>query len=113
MVIAQFLNGIKFFSTCRKVYVCPRDMDIKDLRYFIAVYEANSFMRASIALATVQSNVSMRIRRLEDDLRATLFVRGRRGVVPTKEGDLLYRYAKDVLEKMDEAREKIKKLDAA
>ena len=88
-------------------------MDVKDLRYFVAVYEANSFMRASIALATVQSNVSIRIRRLEEDLRATLFVRGRRGVRPTKEGDLLYRYAKDVLEKMDEAREKIKKLDAA
>jgi len=88
-------------------------MDVKDLRYFTAVYEANSFMRASIALATVQSNVSMRIRRLEEDLRATLFVRGRRGVRPTKEGDLLYRYAKDVLEKMDEARQKIKKLDAA
>ena len=88
-------------------------MDVKDLRYFVAVYEANSFMRASIALATVQSNVSMRIRRLEEDLRATLFVRGRRGVRPTKEGDLLYRYARDVLEKMDEAREKIKKLDAA
>jgi len=88
-------------------------MDVKDLRYFVAVYEANSFMRASIALATVQSNVSMRIRRLEDDLRTTLFVRGRRGVRPTKEGDLLYRYAKDVLEKMDEARQKIKKLDAA
>ena len=88
-------------------------MDVKDLRYFVAVYEANSFMRASIVLATVQSNVSMRIRRLEEDLRATLFVRGRRGVRPTKEGDLLYRYAKDVLEKMDEARQKIKKLDAA
>jgi DNA-binding transcriptional LysR family regulator len=88
-------------------------MDIKDLRYFIAVYEANSFIRASAALATVQSNVSARIKRLEADLRATLFVRGRRGVTPTKKGDLLYRYAKDVLEKMDEARDKIKKLDAA
>jgi len=113
MVIAQFLNDIKFFSTCRKVYVSPRDMDIKDLRYFIAVYEANSFMRASIALATVQSNVSARIRGLEEDLGATLFVRGHRGVTPTKKGDLLYRYAKDVLERMDEAREKITKLDAA
>ena len=88
-------------------------MDIKDLRYFIAVYEANSFMRASIALATVQSNVSARIRGLEEDLGATLFVRGRRGVIPTKKAELLYRYAKDVLEKMDEAREKITKLGAA
>jgi DNA-binding transcriptional LysR family regulator len=88
-------------------------MDVKDLRYFVAVYEANSFMRASIALFTVQSNVSARIKRLEEDLRTTLFVRGRRGVIPTKKGDLLYRYAKDVLEKMNEAREEITKRDAA
>jgi DNA-binding transcriptional LysR family regulator len=113
MVIAQFVNNIKIVNTCWGSNVYPEDMDIKDLRYFIAVYEANSFMRASIALATVQSNVSMRIRRLEDDLRATLFVRGRRGVRPTKEGELLYRYAKDVLKKMNEAREEITKLDAA
>jgi len=88
-------------------------MDIKDLRYVVAVYEARNFMRASIALATSQSNVSVRIRRLEEDLNATLFVRGNRGVMPTRKGDLLYRYAKDALKKMDEARETIKKLDAA
>ena len=88
-------------------------MGIKDLRYLIAVYEANSFVRASIALATVPSNVSARIKRLEEDLGTTLFVRGRRGVMPTKKGDLLYRYAKDVLEKVDEAKEKMAERDAA
>ena len=88
-------------------------MDIKDLRYFVAVYEANNFMRASLALFTVQSNVSAKIRRLEDELGTALFVRGRRGVRPTKKGDLLYHYAKHVLVKMDEAKEKITKRDAA
>jgi DNA-binding transcriptional LysR family regulator len=88
-------------------------MDIKDLRYIVEVYEARNFMRASIALATSQSNVSIRIRRLEEDLGATLFVRGNRGVTPTQKGDLLYHYAKDVLEKVDEARDKIAKPDAA
>ena len=88
-------------------------MEIKDLRYFVAVYEAHSLMRASIALFTVPSNVSGRIKRLEEDLKTTLFIRGRRGVVPTKKGDLLYRYAKEVLEKVDEAKEKMTERDAA
>ncbi len=88
-------------------------MELKDLKYFVAVYEANSFMRASISLATVQSNVSFRIKRLEEDLGATLFVRLRRGVKPTMKGDLFYRYAKDVLGKIEEARDMVKKPNAA
>lgn len=88
-------------------------MDIKDLKYFVAVYEAKSIMRASISLATVQSNVSNRIGRLEESLEAILFVRHRRGVTPTKKGDLFYRYAKDVLGKIDEVAHLVKDLDAA
>jgi len=89
------------------------NLDIKDLKYFVAAYETKNFMRASVSLATVQSNVSLRIRRLEEDLGVTLFIRLRRGVRPTNKGDLLYGYAKDVLGKMEEAREMIKDLDAA
>jgi DNA-binding transcriptional LysR family regulator len=48
-----------------RAFVANAALDIKDLKYFVTVYEANSFMRASISLATVQSNVSARIRRLE------------------------------------------------
>ena len=56
-------------------------MDVKDLRYFVAVYEAEGFSRASRELGTVQSNVSARIRNLEgllgiDALRAPLSTRG-------------------------------------
>ena len=87
--------------------------ELKDLKYFVTVYEANSLMRASISLAIVQSNVSSRIKHLEEDLGVTLFIRLRRGVRPTNKGDLLYRYAKDVLGKIEEAREMIKDLDAA
>ena len=50
-------------------------MDLRDLRYFIAVYEAAGFSRASRALGTVQSNVSARIRNLEDSLGVELFRR--------------------------------------
>jgi DNA-binding transcriptional LysR family regulator len=88
-------------------------MDLKDLKYLVAVYEAKNIMHASISLATVQSNVSNRIGRLEERLEAKLFVRHRRGVTATKKGDLLYRYAKDVLGKIAEAAHVVKDRDAA
>ncbi|MFY9316399.1 MAG: LysR family transcriptional regulator [Burkholderiales bacterium] len=77
-------------------------MDVKDLKYFVAAYEAKSFSEATTALGTVQSNVSLRIRNLEDFLGVSLFVRTRRNVVPTTQGDVLYRHAKTVLAAMDE-----------
>jgi DNA-binding transcriptional LysR family regulator len=83
-------------------------VDLKDLKYFVAAYEANNFMHASVSLATVQSNVSIRIRRLEEDLGVILFVRRRRGVAPTSEGNLLYGYAKEFLGKIEEAKHHIR-----
>ena len=77
-------------------------MDIKDLKYFVAAYEARSFSGATASLGTVQSNVSLRIRNLEDFLGVPLFVRMRRNVVPTTQGEVLYRHAKHVITSMDE-----------
>ena len=103
----------EFLGTCKEQLAAEAVLELKDLKYFVAVYEADSFMRASVSLATVQSNVSFRIRRLEEDLGATLFIRLRRGVKPTTKGDLLYRYAKDVLGKIEEAKDRVKGRNAA
>ncbi len=77
-------------------------MDVKDLKYFVAAYEARSFSAATTALGTVQSNVSLRIRNLEGFLGVPLFVRMRRTVIPTSHGEVLYRHAKHVIATMDE-----------
>ncbi len=76
-------------------------MDVKDLRYFVAVYEAKGFSNASKSLGTVQSNVSTRIRCLEDFLGTLLFERRYRGVVPTEKGEKLYIHAKQVIATFD------------
>ena len=76
-------------------------MDVKDLRYFVAVYEEGGFARAGLLLETVQSNVSARIRRLEAALGVQLFERHRRGVAATEKGEKLYRHAKRGLEPPD------------
>jgi general secretion pathway protein G len=78
-------------------------MDLRDLRYFIAVYEAEGFSRASRELGTVQSNVSARIRNLEDSLGVELFRRRHRHVAPTAKGETLYRHARKVMNAVSNA----------
>ena len=84
-------------------------MDVKDLRYFVAVYEAEGFSRASRELGTVQSNVSARIRNLEDLLGIALFERRYRRVAPTAGADKLYRHAKKVISSLNDAERAIKR----
>jgi general secretion pathway protein G len=76
-------------------------LDVKDLRYFIAVYETRGFLRASESLGTVQSNVSTRIKSLEDRLGARLFDRGYRSVLPTVTADRLYGRAKELISMLE------------
>jgi DNA-binding transcriptional LysR family regulator len=72
-------------------------VEVKDLRYFVAVYETLNFSRAASRLRTVQSNVSARIRMLEEQLRVALFERTPRSVVPTRRGRALYRPARRII----------------
>src|SRR5262245_52758423 len=65
-------------------------MDFKQLEYFKAVYEAQSFSKATEKLHVVQPALSMQIRRLEEELGVPLFERTPRGVLPTAFGKRLY-----------------------
>lgn len=72
-------------------------LDLKDLRCFVSVYELRGFARAASDLNTVQSNVSTRIRKLEEEIGAPLFERLHRSIRPTPRGEIMYRYATRVL----------------
>lgn len=61
-------------------------MDAADLRVFEAVCRHGSMNRAAQELHTVQSNVTARIRALEEELGVSLFQRHARGVSPTAAG---------------------------
>lgn len=67
-------------------------MDIGDLNFFLAVARAGGISRASKELLTVQSNISSRIRALEDELGVELFRRHARGTL-TNSGERLLPYA--------------------
>jgi DNA-binding transcriptional LysR family regulator len=88
-------------------------LQLKDLEYFVAVYESGGFGRAANALNTAQSHVSLRIRRLEEAIGGVLFERMHRGIRPTKRGDLLYRHARHVLRVINELHSAMKEQDAA
>jgi LysR family transcriptional regulator, cell division regulator len=68
-------------------------MDAADLRVFEAVARLGGMSRAAAELNTVQSNVTARIRRLEDELGMALFQRHSRGVTLTAAGRRLLPYA--------------------
>lgn len=68
-------------------------MNSSDLLFFAAVAEAGAISRAAVALNTVQSNVTARIRTLEQSLQTTLFYRGKKGVTLTHAGERLLPYA--------------------
>jgi LysR family transcriptional regulator, nitrogen assimilation regulatory protein len=73
-------------------------MDLRELRYFIAVAQAGSFSAAAQRLHIAQSALSRHIKALEEDVGGELFVRVARGVVPTEAGDILFGRAKRILE---------------
>ncbi|SOD92078.1 LysR family transcriptional regulator [Caenispirillum bisanense] len=77
--------------------------DLPALRLVLAVGEAGSLSGAAERLHTVQSNVTTRLRRLEDALGCRLFERHARGVVPTEAGRRLAAYAERILALAEEA----------
>ena len=62
-------------------------IELRHLRYFIALAEAKSFGRAAVALGIAQPTLSQQIRRLENELDLVLFVRGNDGSHLTRAGE--------------------------
>lgn len=86
-------------------------MDLAALRVFRAVAEDGSVTQAAIRLHTVQSNVTARIRQLEDELATPLFDRINRRLVITPAGRLLVDYAERLLALAEEASETVRAHD--
>ncbi len=82
-------------------------MDWDKLRVFHAVAVAGSFTHAGEDLNLSQSAVSRQISALEEELGVQLFHRHARGLEPTEQGDLLYRTAHEVLDKLAEVRARL------
>jgi len=79
-------------------------MELLALRTFKAVVEQGGIAAASRELHTVQSNVTTRIQRLEEELETRLFIRQGRGLQVTPAGRVLYDYAEKILQMTRQAR---------
>lgn len=71
---------------------------IEQLSAFVTVYEEQSFSRAAAKLNKHRTTTGQVIANLEDILAVELFDRVGRSVIPTEEGELLYHYAKSVID---------------
>ncbi|MCK8058992.1 MULTISPECIES: LysR family transcriptional regulator [unclassified Fusibacter] len=80
-------------------------MDIRQLKYFVAVAEKLSFTEAAKSLYVAQSAVSQQISELEKKLGIPLFNRNRRSVKLTPAGNVLYCEAIGLLKRLDEVQE--------
>jgi LysR family pca operon transcriptional activator len=65
----------------------------RHLQCFLAVAQHGSLQKAADVLAITQPAVSKTLKELEDLLAVRLFERGRRGAVPTREGEAFLRHA--------------------
>lgn len=82
-------------------------MEVSDLKIFLAVAQQGSISRAAEELHYVQSNVTARIKQLEERLGTILFHRKSRGVEMTSSGQLLLGYAQRIIRLTKEAEDVI------
>lgn len=76
-------------------------MDIRVLRYFLAVAEEGNITAAAGRLHVTQPTLSRQLKELESELNTTLFERGNRKIRLTAEGQFLFQKAKEMVSLMD------------
>lgn len=77
-------------------------IDSRRLLYFYTVARLGSYTTAQAALQVAQSALTRQVLQLESDLNVQLFIRHGRGVSLTKEGEVLFNRAADILREMEQ-----------
>ena len=85
-------------------------MELRHLRYFLAVAEALNFTKAAGQLRLAQPALGRQIRDLEDEIGVDLLKRSPRGVMLMAEGKLFLEEARDLLRRADESIKKTRAL---
>ena len=88
-------------------------MDLRNLRYFIAVIDAGSLSKAAASLYVAQPALTAQIKKLETELGAQLLERSHVGVTPTPVGLQLYHDARRLLSDASAMQERIRRSGAS
>lgn len=83
------------------------NINVRALLIFIEVYEAQNFSVVARRQGISASQISRVIHQLEDALGQQLFYRNTRAVIPTESGHLFIRYARAMVENVEEARREL------
>jgi LysR family transcriptional regulator, cell division regulator len=86
-------------------------MNTNDLKIFEAVAQTGSFTKAAELTATVQSNITARIKSLEDEFGVQLFTRTSRKVELTTAGEKLIAYSHQISDLISAAKEELRQSD--
>src|SRR6202007_3020265 len=85
-------------------------MELRHLRYFVAVAEASNFSKAAAKLRVAQPALSRQVQALEDEIGVDLFKRSPRGVTLTAEGKLFLEEARKLMANAEESVNKVRAL---
>lgn len=73
-------------------------MELRQLKYFLAVTREQSISKAAEALYTTQPNLSRQMQNLEKEIGQQLFIRGTKKITLTETGQLLRKRAEEIIE---------------
>ncbi len=79
-------------------------MELRQLRYFVAIVDHGSLSRAARVLHIAQPALTQQLRQLEEELGAQLLHRSAQGVLSTDAGKTFYEHAQAILKQVDDAK---------
>lgn len=88
-------------------------MELRVLRYFLAVAREENITKAARALHITQPSLSRQLMQLEEELGTQLFIRTRHKVILTQQGQQLKRSAEEIIALTDKAEKEIQNQEEA
>jgi len=85
-------------------------VDLRQMQYFVSLYEEGNVTRAARRLNVVQPALSMQLSKLEAELGQKLFERSRQGMAPTAAGRILFRHLIPILRDISAAKQEMARL---
>ena len=82
-------------------------MEVRELRYFLAVAREENITRAAESLHIAQPSLSKQLMELEKKLGKQLLIRGKRKITLTEDGALLRKRAEEIVELVDKTQQEI------
>lgn len=82
-------------------------MDVRILKYFLAIASEGSISKAATILHLTQPTLSRQLKELEEELKTTLVIRGSRAITLTESGRLLKKRAEEMINLLDKTYDEI------